>query len=94
MDKTKTDDDVVNNLNMNEFNSNDFTYSYDEYISHNNEDIISLNNELNDYKSLIRTIEQEIAIIQHNCKHEYMFVCRGMYKNNYTCRKCGHDTEH
>ena len=70
------------------------TYSYEEYKGHDNEAIISLNSDLNDCKAELRRIEKEIEIIQNNCSHEYMFVCRGMYEDSYTCKKCGHDTEH
>jgi len=70
------------------------TYSYDEYRGHDNEAIISLNNEMNDCKTELRRIEKEIETIQNNCSHEYMFVCRGMSEDSYTCKKCGHDTEH
>ena len=70
------------------------TYSYDEYQGHDNEAIISLNNELNDCKAELRRIENEIKTIQNNCSHEYMFVCRGMYEDSHTCKKCGHDTVH
>ena len=70
------------------------TYSYDEYQGHDNESIISLNDELNNCKAELRRIEKEIETIQNNCTHEYMFVCRGMYEDSYTCKKCGHDTVH
>lgn len=68
------------------------TYSFKTYEGHNNEDIISLINELNDCKSEMRRIENQIKEIQDNCEHEYLFVSDGMYEDSYTCCKCGHDT--
>jgi hypothetical protein len=65
----------------------------EEYEGHNNEKIISLVNDLNDSINEQRRIDIEIKDIQDNCDHEYMFVCTGMYKDTYACKKCGHYTE-
>lgn len=67
------------------------TYSYEQYEGHNNKEIILLINDLKNCKHEQYRIEKLIKQIQDNCEHEYMFVCKGAYDDNYTCRKCGHD---
>jgi nitrite reductase/ring-hydroxylating ferredoxin subunit len=67
------------------------TYSRDRYQGHDNEEIISLTNDLNDAMAEIRRIENEIKNIQNNCVHEYMLYSTGMYDDYYVGRKCGHD---
>ena len=68
------------------------TYNHDIYEGHNNEKIISLNNNLSDCKAECHRIEKEIEDIRQNCDHEYKFYCDGPYEDNYICGKCGDET--
>lgn len=70
------------------------TYSYDKYEGHENEEIISLVNDLNDALANVEYYEKEIAKIRDNCVHEYLFSAKGPYKDFYECIKCGHGTWH
>ena len=69
-------------------------YSYSRvgyYNGYDNEEILSLQNELNNCRSNLHRIKNAIEIIQNNCPHEYIFRSRCMYDDRYTCKKCGHD---
>lgn len=69
-------------------------YNRDEkYTGHSNEEIISLTQSLNDAKAEIRRIEGDIREIRENCDHEFLFVCSGMYEDNFQCKHCGEDAE-
>ncbi|MFW6242887.1 MAG: hypothetical protein ACOC2W_01900 [bacterium] len=68
------------------------TYSFDSYNGHDNEDISSLINELNDCLQQKRRIEKEIKEIQDNCEHRYKFNSHVGHKNMFICCKCGHET--
>ena len=84
-------DGILNIGNLINMQNKKITYSYNKYEGHDNEQIMSLINELNECKLKQITIDKLIKEIQDNCIHEYMFVSNGAYDDNYTCKKCGHD---
>lgn len=63
------------------------------YEGYENEEILLLTNEINNYKLKINELEQRIIDIQDNCKHEYLFYCSGVYNDNYICKHCGKEIE-
>ena len=70
-------------------NVKDITFSDDKYEGHNNEEIISLYNDIGKAKAEIQRIESKIEKIRNNCKYIYLFNCTSIYEDLYTCKLCG-----
>lgn len=68
---------------MPKFNRNE------KYTGHQNEEIISLIQSLNDLEVEKRRIEGDIKEIRVNCDHEFLFCCSGMYEDAFQCKHCG-----
>lgn len=63
----------------------------EKYTGHQNEEIISLIQSLNDCEAEKRRIEEDIKEIRENCDHEFVFYCSGMYEDAFICKHCGEE---
>ena len=68
-------------------------YRYEPFEGFENERVDELQNHVLELKNKLKKANNEIEDIQFNCDHHYQFSSSGMYKDNFVCKHCGHETE-
>ena len=69
------------------------TFSRDQYLGHDNQEIKDLLNEFYNLEAQKLSIKLKIAEIRDNCEHDFKLVCTGVYEDYYQCSKCGEEAE-
>jgi len=69
-------------------------FSRDEkYTGHSNEKIKYFKQKLVELENEKLKINAAIQEIRDNCDHEFLYVCSGMYEDNFQCKHCGEEKD-